>query len=60
MIRGKMMSKNWLSVSSSDLQVYFIMLAKKSKENLKKIFESIKINIFVQKMIFFHIFTKNT
>ena len=51
--------KNVLSVSSTDLQVYFIMSIKKSKEKIKKIFRNLKNNIVTQKMIIIHKFTKN-
>ena len=58
MIRGKMMSNFYVSVSSTDLQVYFIMTFLKCKENKSKFFKILKSNIMLQKMLLFHIFTK--
>ncbi len=58
MIRGKMMSKIFVSVPKTDLQVYFITHIEKSKEKFQKNFQELKKNIFHQIMIFFHILTK--
>jgi len=45
----------WLS--PTDLQVYFITLVKKSKENFQRIFKSPKSSMIKQKMLKIHKFT---
>jgi len=44
-------------VATTDLQIYFSMYLKKSKEKFENIFFEFKSNIYVQKMLKVHILT---